>query len=121
MFEILLLFAVIIVVLLFLFYFYKRSLSLERQLNETLFSKSSLSTKYGRLTEQLMPLSEKFPFDSKNFRFIGSPIDGIAFESDKIYFCEFKGTSAAQLSEKQKNIKELVKEKKIEWLELKAE
>ena len=52
--------------------------------------------------------------------FIGTPIDGIAFNEEKIIFCEFKANTSA-LSEKQKSIKKLVQEKKVEWLELRAE
>ena len=91
-------------------------MQLESQLNQLLFAKNSQSVKYGKLTEQFLPFSKEFPFNSENFRFIGSPIDGIVFENDRIIFCEFK-SNESRLSQKQKSIKSLVEEKKIEWAE----
>ena len=88
-------------------------------LEETLFQKKSQSVKYGKLTEQFIPFTTDFPFDSSSFRFIGTPIDGIAFDNEKIYFCEFK-TASSTLSSNQKRIKKLVEEKKIKWFEFKV-
>jgi len=115
----LIIFLIILVILLiiFLFYFYRKSSKLEEQFQELSFLKSSQSVKYGKLTEQWIPLSEEFPFDSKNFKFLGQPIDGIQFNEDKIIFCEFK-TNTASLNEKQRKIKSLIEGKKVEWFEL---
>ena len=119
MFE--LVFGVIIVFLLVALFFLARLfLSLKSKYDELLFSKQSQSVKYGQLTEQWIPFSEKFPYNSQNFRFIGKPIDGVSFEDDKIVFVEFK-TNKSQLNESQKKVKELVEKKKIEWFELRAE
>lgn len=106
----------IIVFGMFLFFFYKKNIQLENQLSELLFAKNSQSVKYGKLTEQFLPFSREFPFNSENFRFIGSPIDGIVFENDRIIFCEFKSNNS-NLSQKQKSIKSLVEAKRIEWME----
>ncbi len=76
--------------------------------------------KKGLLAEQLLPFAKQFPFKPENFRFLGSPIDGIAFEENCIYFCEFK-LKNARLSEREKHIKELVKNRKVAWLEFSAE
>ncbi|MFA5125588.1 MAG: Holliday junction resolvase-like protein [archaeon] len=119
MFE--LVFGIIIVFLLVaLFFLGKLFLSLKSNYEDLLFSKQSQSVKYGQLTEQWIPFSEKFPYNSQNFRFIGKPVDGLSFEDDKIVFVEFK-TNKSQLNESQKRVKELVKEKKVEWFELRAE
>ncbi len=112
--------AIIVFLIIFIAFLFSKLGGLQRMLSELSFRKSSQSVKYGKLTEQWIPFSEKFPFPSQNFRFLGNPIDGIAFNEDKIIFCEFK-TNTAGLSEKQKNIKKLVQEKKVEWLELRAE
>ncbi|MDO8538786.1 MAG: Holliday junction resolvase-like protein [archaeon] len=108
--------AIILVLIVFLFLFYKKNSQMEEQLNLLSFSKSSQSVKYGKMTEQWIPFSKDFPHNSENFRFLGSPIDGIVFNDDKIIFCEFK-SNTSKLSEKQKRIKSLVESKKIEWLE----
>jgi len=81
-------------------------------LRQVHFQKRSLSTKYGKTSEQFMPFLRQYPYDAGNFRFIGTPIDGVQFENDKIVFVEFK-TSTSQLSEKQKKIKEQIAAKKI--------
>jgi predicted Holliday junction resolvase-like endonuclease len=74
--------------------------------------KRSLSTRYGRITEQFFPLMKNYPYDPNNFRFIGSPIDGIQFNDDSVVFVEFK-TADSKLSEKEKKIKEIVENKKV--------
>jgi len=90
---------------------------LRRELGLLAFSKQSLSTKYGKMSEQFMPFLETYPYDRHNFRFIGTPIDGVQFEPDKIVFVEFK-TSGSTLSTKQKLIKGLINDGKIEFREL---
>ncbi len=76
--------------------------------------KRSLSSTYGKITEQFAPFMESYPFNWKKFRFIGSPIDGIQFEDDAIYFVEFK-SAGSRLSEEQKKIKKMVEDKRVEW------
>ncbi len=117
MFELILL-AIIIILVIILFIVIARLFSQRDELASLHYSKRSQSVKYGQLTEQWIPFSEQFPYNSQNFRFIGKPIDGISFEDDKIVFIEFK-TNTSSLSEIQKKIKQLVEEKKVEWFELK--
>jgi predicted Holliday junction resolvase-like endonuclease len=118
-FELILAMAVVILIIILIFLI-KSFIDLQSKYKELLFSKQSQSVKYGQLTEQWIPFSKNFPFDSQNFRFIGKPIDGVSFEDDKIVFVEFK-TNKSQLNENQKRVKELVKDKKIEWFELRVE
>lgn len=87
---------------------------------EVAFAKSSLSSKYGKMTEQFMPFLKDYPFDPQNFRFIGSPIDGIQFDDDKIVLIEFK-TATSRLSDKQKRIAELVSQKRVTFEEHRLE
>ena len=105
-----------IVLFLALLFLLKKVFSLRRELKDLRFGKASQSVKYGKLTEQFMPFVQSFPYDPENFRFLGSPIDGIAFEEDELVFCEFK-TGSSRLSEKQKRIKELVQAKRVKWFE----
>jgi predicted Holliday junction resolvase-like endonuclease len=100
----------------FLFLFYRKAQSLQAELDELASKKQSMSTRYGQITEQWLPLMDSFPYDPKQFRFLGSPIDGIAFNDDKIVFCEFKFADS-KLTEKERNIKKLVEEGKVEWKE----
>jgi predicted Holliday junction resolvase-like endonuclease len=117
-FAFLLLAALAGVLLVLVAWLFSKASALQRQLNELAFSKSSQYVKYGKLTEQWIPFSDKFPFDSNRFRFLGNPVDGVAFLDDKVVFCEFK-TASSTLNENQKRIKRLVSDRKVEWLELK--
>ena len=94
----------------------KRADRLADDLEETQSRSRSLSTVYGQINEQWFPLMDGFPYDSQNFRFIGSPIDGIQFEEDRIVFCEFK-TNTATLSPIQRRIRELVETRRVYWEE----
>ena len=114
------LFFVILVLIVALGILLKLFFDLKQTYNGLLFDKRSQSVKYGQLTEQWIPFSDKFPFDSQNFRFIGKPVDGVCFEGDKIVFVEFK-TNKSSMNENQKKVKELVKEKKVEWFELRVD
>ena len=105
-----------LILLLIVLFLLSRLGALQRALADLQFSKSSQSVRYGKMTEQFVPFTKDFPFDSADFRFLGNPIDGIVFAEDKIIFAEFKA-AGSQLSPKQKRIKELVESKKVEWFE----
>lgn len=85
----------------------RRVRQLSEQLDDADFQQRSLSTTYGRITEQWFPLMEQYPYDPQGFRFLGTPIDGVQFEEDRIVFVEFK-TNKSQLSKLQKHYRELV-------------
>jgi predicted Holliday junction resolvase-like endonuclease len=104
---------ILIVLCLVLFLLWRNA---TKKLLQTRFQKHSLSTKYGKITEQFLPFLDCYPYDPGNFRFIGTPIDGIQFDEDKIIFMEFK-SGDSRLSKKQSNIKELVKDRKISFEE----
>ncbi|HEV2473354.1 MAG TPA: Holliday junction resolvase-like protein [Chthonomonadales bacterium] len=76
----------------------------------------SISASYGRISEQWFPLMERYPYDSSNFRFLGTPIDGVQFEADRILFVEFKSRTS-ELSPLQKRLKRLVQEGRVQWEE----
>ncbi len=71
--------------------------------------KRSQSIRYGKLTEQFMPFLELYPYDPHDFRFVGTPIDGIQFTDDAIVLVEFKAADS-QLSQRQRTIKKMVEE-----------
>ena len=77
----------------------------------------SMSTRHGMMAEQLLPFSKDFPGDPQRFKFLGSPIDGILFEEDKIVIVEFK-TGRSQLSSTQRRIRELVKNGRVYFQEI---
>jgi len=79
----------------------------------------SESTRYGQITEQFMPFISDYPYDSKQFRFLGSPIDGVQFEEDKIVMIEFK-SAGSKLSTRQRKIRDLIKEGKVDFQEIRV-
>lgn len=113
---VLLLAAIVALLSLALYFLFMHSRRLSSEIEDLGFRKASQSVKYGKLTEQFIPFTEQFPFSRENFRFIGAPIDGVAFEDNKIYICEFKAAGGA-LTSKQKNIKRLVEDGNVEWFE----
>jgi hypothetical protein len=70
------------------------------KLSKVKWQKQSLSTKYGKINEQFLPFLDVFPYDPSGFRFLGSPIDGVQFEEDKIIFFEFKSGTSRLMIEK---------------------
>lgn len=102
-------------ILLLMVIYYKRKVdSLAYQVEEEVSRQRSLSSTYGRITEQWIPLSSRYPYDPKHFRFLGSPIDGVQFEEDRIVFIEFKA-NRSRLSENQKRIKRMIEEGEVYW------
>lgn len=84
------------------------------QLNQVHFQKKSLSSKYGKMSEQFMPFLKDYPYDPQRFRFLGSPVDGVQFEDNKIIFIEFK-TAGSQMSNFQHQIAENVYQKRVDF------
>jgi len=94
----------------------KRLRALTVRLEDEAYRRQSLSTTYGRITEQWFPLMPDYPYDPQNFRFLGSPIDGVQFEDDRIVFVEFKA-NRSRLSKSQEHYKRLIEEGYVYWEE----
>ena len=109
----------IVFLLIATYYLYRKNRDLESIIISLKSGKQSLSTRYGQIFEQLIPFSKDFPFDPKQFRFLGSPIDGVVFENDKIVFVEIKLNNSKK-SLKQKNIKELIEQNKVYFSEVRG-
>ena len=88
------------------------ALQFHKRWKQELFRKRSQISKYGKLTEQFLPLADSFPWDPGNFRFLGTPIDGVQFEDDSIILVEFKAANS-QLSPRQRHIRDLVSDGKV--------
>ncbi len=102
--------------LLVVFALVARVRTLSTRIDEEVSRQRSLSTTYGRISEQWFPLMPDYPYDPQEFRFLGSPVDGVQFEDDRIVFVEFKANKS-RLSEKQKRIKQLVEDGYVYWEE----
>ena len=79
----------------------------------------------GKVVEQLIPYLPDFPFNPKDARFLGSPVDFVVFDGlDRgelrgIVFVEVK-TGAATLSPRERQIKEILQARRVAWTELRV-
>ncbi|MBD0293643.1 MAG: Holliday junction resolvase [Flavisolibacter sp.] len=89
--------------------------------------KKSQAVTIGKVTEHIIPyFSGIFPYNPKEARFIGSPIDLIFFdcmeaepENITVHFIEVK-TASSSLTPKQRAIKYAILNKRVEWKELRV-
>ena len=85
----------------------------------------SLAVTAGKVYERLVPYLPDFPFNPKDVRFLGSPVDFVVFDglSDghitRIVFVEVK-TGAADLSTRERRVRDAVQASRIEWYELRG-
>ena len=85
----------------------------------------SLAVTAGKVYEQLVPYLPDFPFNPKDVRFLGSPVDFVVFDglSDgqitRIVFVEVK-TGGAELSTRERRVRDAVQEARVEWHELRG-
>lgn len=107
----------IALLVLIIFWLGRSYIRLRTKLVDVLSRKQSLSTKYGKMTEQFMPFLEVYPYDEHNFRFLGSPVDGVQFNEDGVVFVEFK-TADSRLTSEQRRIRDLVNDKKVSFREI---
>ena len=77
----------------------------------------------GQVVEQLAPLLPDFPCDLKDAKFLGQPIDYVAFVSDKktnlideVLFIEVK-TGGSTLSPREKSLKKAVQQGRVRYVE----
>jgi predicted Holliday junction resolvase-like endonuclease len=111
------LYLAIAALLIAVFWIARSYLRMRSRLIDALSRKQSLSTKYGKMTEQFMPLLDMYPYDEQNFRFLGNPVDGVQFNPDGIVFVEFK-TADSRLTAEQRRIRELVEDKRVKFHEI---
>jgi len=77
----------------------------------------------GRVAENIAPFLPSFPFNPKDARFLGNPIDFVIFdgldrgELTEIVFLEMK-TESSRLSARQKEIREAIEDARVSWQEL---
>jgi predicted Holliday junction resolvase-like endonuclease len=79
----------------------------------------------GKVHEQLMPYLPTFPYNPKDARFLGSPVDLVVFDGlaegrvRRIVFVEVK-TGGAGLTGRERMVREVVRDGEVEWVELRV-
>jgi len=77
----------------------------------------------GKVHEQLIPYLPAFPFNPKDIRFLGSPVDLVVFDGlaegrvRRVVFLEVK-TGGAGLTGRERSIRDVIQARDVEWAEL---
>ncbi len=77
----------------------------------------------GRVHEQLIPYLPAFPFNPKDVRFLGSPVDLVVFDGladgrlRRVVFLEVK-TGGAGLTSRERSVRDVIQAREVEWAEL---
>jgi len=98
---------------------YQQQDTIEKQLediNKIISQKKSSEVRLGQISEHFAPFLKDFPYDTKNIRFLGSPIDLILFDIDnnRIIFIEVKTGKSSQ-TKKQRQIRDIIKAGNVEY------
>lgn len=79
----------------------------------------------GKVYEQLVPYLPAFPFNPKDVRFLGSPVDLVIFDGlaegrlRRIVFVEVK-TGSAGLTTRERCVRDTIQAGEIEWTEMRV-
>ena len=81
-----------------------------------LSQKKSSETRLGQIGEHFAPFLDVFPYDPKEARFLGSPIDFVVFdfEGDQIVLVEFK-TGNSRESKRQRQVRDMVAKGNVKY------
>ena len=85
----------------------------------------SIHTDRREIAPLLLPYFPDFPFNPKDARFLGSPIDLIVFDGldagqiEQIVLVEVK-TGGSSLSKRERQIRDVILQGKISWQELRV-
>jgi predicted Holliday junction resolvase-like endonuclease len=94
-------------------------IEMERSIREDAIRRASAVVS-GKVAENLAPLMPAFPYDPRDSRFLGSPIDFIVFdgmtenELREIVFLEVKMGSSS-LSARERRVRNAVRAKRVSW------
>lgn len=81
--------------------------------------KRSESVTRGKITEHLIPFFPDFPYNPRDARFLGSPVDLIVFDGlsnekiTEIVFVEIKTSRNPALSRREREVRDCVDEKRV--------
>jgi predicted Holliday junction resolvase-like endonuclease len=105
-------------------YFLLWRIQYTRMIREDAVQRSQAVTA-GKVHEQLIPYLPAFPYNPKDVRFLGSPVDLIVFDGlaegqvRRIVFVEVK-TGRAGLTVRERCVRDAVQAGKVEWSELRV-
>jgi predicted Holliday junction resolvase-like endonuclease len=95
-----------------------------RSIRENAVQRSQAITA-GKVHEQLIPYLPAFPYNPKDVRFLGSPIDLVVFDGlaegrvRRIVFLEVK-TGGSGLTSRERCVRDVIQAREVEWAELRV-
>lgn len=110
---------IIIILFIIIFFLIKAITKARKDIKEIKSKYQSKVVLHGTHWEQFVPFTEEFSgiANIENAKFLGKPIDYIVFDNDAVKFIEVK-TGKSGLSQKERKIRNLIKDKKVQWFEL---
>ena len=106
-------------------YFQQWQAQAEQQIRQDAIQRSQ-SVTLGRITEHFIPYLRGFPYNPKDARFLGTPIDFVVFEGlsegevENVVFVEVK-SGKGTLSTRERRVRDAVREGRVRWLELRPD
>ena len=89
--------------------------------------KRARSVNLGQVVEHLVPFMPDFPFDPKDARFLGAPVDYIVFAGlrednrvDEVVFVEIK-SGKSKLTSRERSVKEAVEDGRVAYFEMRID
>ena len=79
------------------------------------------------MSEYLAPWIGEFPYNPKDVRFLGTPVDLIVFDGldedalEEIVFVEVKTGPSANLTKRERRLRDAVKNGRVRWEELRLD
>jgi Endonuclease related to archaeal Holliday junction resolvase len=79
----------------------------------------------GKVQEQVVPYLPGFPYNPKDVRFLGSPVDLVVFDGladgrlRRVVFLEVK-TGSSTLSPRERLVRDVIQAREVEWAELRV-
>ena len=89
----------------------------QQKYKKLLSQKKSSETRIGHISETIAPFLDSFEFNPEECAFLGKPVDYISFSKEGITIVEVK-SGKAQLTKKQRQIRDLIKDGKVYWKEV---
>lgn len=105
--------AAVLALVLVVRYHRERVTKLERDVEWAAVERRRLMQERNAFGEQWAPLLSGYPYDARRFRFLGSPVEGIQFEDDRIVFVSL----GAAPQEEAARVRDLVRAGKVEFVD----
>jgi predicted Holliday junction resolvase-like endonuclease len=92
----------------------------EADLEDAIMARRRVALAQDSTARRLAPLLARYPYDARAFRFVGSPVDGVQFDADRVVFVRFTGAGLAATPDAER-VRDLVRAGRVEWADVPLE